>query len=204
MAFKTFADSTVLTASDLNTYLMKQAVITCTSGTRPSSPVEGMTIYETDTDRVMIYSGSAWETGLNLIDWTSFTPTLSLDGAGTDWTLGDAVTSCKYAKVGRMVVVQFKVVFGSTSTYGTKALAFATPLPTSYSTPIHVGTGLALDASVGTGYGLSMYAGGSRVIMQTQQVNATYIAQVSTTATVPFTWAPSDEISALFVYLATQ
>lgn len=60
MGFKTFVAGEVLTASDVNTYLMKQVVIVCTSGTRPSSPNEGMTIYETDTDKVLVYSGSAW------------------------------------------------------------------------------------------------------------------------------------------------
>ena len=39
---------------------MKQSVIVCTSGTRPAGPNEGMTIYETDTDRVQIYNGAAW------------------------------------------------------------------------------------------------------------------------------------------------
>lgn len=57
--YKTFS-ATTLTASDVNGYLMRQAVIQCTSATRPSSPHEGMTIYETDTDRHMVYSGSAW------------------------------------------------------------------------------------------------------------------------------------------------
>lgn len=31
-----------------------------TASARPSSPAEGMVIYETDTDRVLVYSGSAW------------------------------------------------------------------------------------------------------------------------------------------------
>lgn len=31
-----------------------------TSSARPSSPSEGMTIYETDTDRFMAYDGSSW------------------------------------------------------------------------------------------------------------------------------------------------
>jgi hypothetical protein len=61
MAFKTFTAGEILTASDVNTYLMKQSVITCTSGTRPSSPTEGMIIYETDTDMVRVYSGAAWQ-----------------------------------------------------------------------------------------------------------------------------------------------
>lgn len=34
--------------------------IICTSSTRPASPFEGQTIYETDTDSTYTYSGSAW------------------------------------------------------------------------------------------------------------------------------------------------
>lgn len=60
MPIKTFAIGDVLTASDVNTYLMRQAVISCTSGTRPSSPADGWTIYETDTDLVRIHNGSTW------------------------------------------------------------------------------------------------------------------------------------------------
>ena len=32
----------------------------CTSSTRPASPFEGQVIYETDTDKVLVYNGSAW------------------------------------------------------------------------------------------------------------------------------------------------
>lgn len=32
----------------------------CTSTTRPASPFEGQVIYETDTDMVAVYNGSAW------------------------------------------------------------------------------------------------------------------------------------------------
>lgn len=60
MAFKTFAAGETLTAADVNTYLAKQAVIVCTSGTRPASPVEGMAIYETDTDKFLTYDGATW------------------------------------------------------------------------------------------------------------------------------------------------
>lgn len=60
MPFKVFATEEVLASADVQSYLMKQAVITCTSGTRPSSPNEGMTIYETDTDRYMGHDGSTW------------------------------------------------------------------------------------------------------------------------------------------------
>ena len=56
MAFKTFTAGAVLTASDVNTYLAKQAVVVCTSTTRPSSPPEGMVVYETDTDKMLAYT----------------------------------------------------------------------------------------------------------------------------------------------------
>jgi len=32
----------------------------CTSSTRPASPYEGQCIYETDTDKLLVYNGSAW------------------------------------------------------------------------------------------------------------------------------------------------
>jgi hypothetical protein len=32
----------------------------CTSTTRPASPFEGQVIYETDTDRVLVWNASAW------------------------------------------------------------------------------------------------------------------------------------------------
>ena len=68
MAFKTFVAATSLPAADLNTYLMKQSVIVCTSGTRPSSPTEGMTIYETDTDKLLIYTTATtlWQPPWNM------------------------------------------------------------------------------------------------------------------------------------------
>ena len=32
----------------------------CTSSTRPASPYDGQVIYETDTDRAMVYNGTGW------------------------------------------------------------------------------------------------------------------------------------------------
>jgi len=38
----------------------------CTSSTRPATPYEGQTIYETDTDKVLVWNGSAWYPNWNL------------------------------------------------------------------------------------------------------------------------------------------
>ena len=60
--FHTFQTAEVLTAANVNTYLMQQAVIQCTSATRPSSPGAGMTSYETDLNVKLVYDGTAWVT----------------------------------------------------------------------------------------------------------------------------------------------
>jgi hypothetical protein len=67
MPYKTFTAGEILTASDVMTYLMNQVVVVCTSGTRPSSPTEGRVIFETDTNKLMAYDGSAWQE-LNMTD----------------------------------------------------------------------------------------------------------------------------------------
>lgn len=97
MAFKTFSALDVLTAADVNTYLMKQAVIVCTSGTRPAAPVEGMTIYETDTGCMRVHSGSAWRRFA--IDVETHAPATDSDSTtisgitSTSWAAGTPVVS---------------------------------------------------------------------------------------------------------------
>jgi hypothetical protein len=61
MGFKTWVTEEVLASADVNNLLMKQAVIGCTSGTRPGTPQEGMLIYETDTDTYRGFDGSTWQ-----------------------------------------------------------------------------------------------------------------------------------------------
>jgi hypothetical protein len=60
MPLKTFT-AALVPYRDVNTYLMQQMVITCTSGTRPASPVAGMHIWQTDTLTEHVYDGSAWQ-----------------------------------------------------------------------------------------------------------------------------------------------
>ena len=53
------SDGSVYTSSFHDTYVRQQVVTQCTSAARPTG-VEGRLIYETDTDRMWVYSGSAW------------------------------------------------------------------------------------------------------------------------------------------------
>lgn len=80
MGFKTFSAGDVLTAADVNDFLMEQSVIVCTSGTRPASPHEGMRIYETDTKLHRFYNGSAWRhivTGRPFVQLSKTTASIS-------------------------------------------------------------------------------------------------------------------------------
>jgi hypothetical protein len=64
MAYKVFSNGSVLPASDLNDFLMRQSVMVFTSSTARASaitgPTEGMLTYLEDTKRFQYYSGTAW------------------------------------------------------------------------------------------------------------------------------------------------
>ena len=63
-------------------------LLTCTSSTRPGSPAAGDTLCETDTNKVIVYSGTAWKEYqdnaqlYNDSDITTLSPHIWLDGAG--------------------------------------------------------------------------------------------------------------------------
>ena len=79
--------------------------IICTSSTRPASPFEGQTIYETDTDLRYTYSGSAWVMDGGLGGWTSFTPQLRTGTTNRTST----VLYARYMQMGKTVTVQAAV-----------------------------------------------------------------------------------------------
>lgn len=63
--FKTFATGDVLTASDVNTYLMQQTVMVFADSSARTTALganvsEGMLTYLKDTNKVEVYDGSSW------------------------------------------------------------------------------------------------------------------------------------------------
>lgn len=73
MPYKTFTAGEIFTAANLMTYLMDQANITVPSGSRPSSPSQGMEIFETDTGRKLFHDGTQWREWAQRIVCTSST-----------------------------------------------------------------------------------------------------------------------------------
>jgi hypothetical protein len=61
----------------------------CTSSTRPASPYEGQVIYETDTDKTLVWNGSAWV----------FLSTGTANPVGLEYITGGTVTAAASASV---------------------------------------------------------------------------------------------------------
>jgi hypothetical protein len=63
--------------------LLQQTIIPCTSGTRPSSPPDGMLIWETDTERYKSWNAtlSEWVTSGQMLTGT-ITPSITSSGGG--------------------------------------------------------------------------------------------------------------------------
>ena len=161
MAFQTFVPG-VLTASEMNTYLMQQVVITCTSSTRPASPVEGMTIYETDTNITLQYSGTAWLVFHE--PWTSYTPVLAAfnltTGAGsTTFNAGTGTVTGAYMRFGQTVHVNFTFTAGTgwVNPAAGEGLHFTVPTASTSAANFSVGHGRFVDVSATETYGLTAF-----------------------------------------------
>jgi hypothetical protein len=118
VAFKTFADAATLPAADLNTYLMGQALVKATSSTRPSSPTEGSAVYETDTDKLMIYTTATtgWQPPWNL-PWgyiTSASSTTAQTGITTVTDMNGSTVTWTPVAGRRYKVTMNGVVYGDT------------------------------------------------------------------------------------------
>jgi hypothetical protein len=94
MPRKEFEGFTRLDASDVNTYLMDQSVMsfagTAARGSAIATPVEGMAAYLEDSNLVSIYDGSAWKNSLGvtggILQVVSTTKTDTFSLASTTFT----------------------------------------------------------------------------------------------------------------------
>jgi hypothetical protein len=143
---KTWATGDVLTATDLNGYLMRQSVVTCTSGTRPSSPITGQPIYETNTKVIRVWDGSAWYCPASP-DYIDYTPTFySNANAGT--TIAGASVSVSYSRYQK---VNSRVhYYGHATINTTTASGFAVSLPANTPTRVYTMSSITLHGASAT------------------------------------------------------
>lgn len=64
MPFKTFVNGNILTAAEVNDYMMEQQLMVFADatarGTAIANPVHGMTVFLKDVNRLSYFDGSSW------------------------------------------------------------------------------------------------------------------------------------------------
>lgn len=101
------AGTSELLASDWNTYVrdnfdsIKFGHVVCTSSTRPTGIAEGTMIYETDTNKVLVYNGSSWKeiSDLDSANGLSASGQDKLDDVGLDIIATQTFTSVSSVSV---------------------------------------------------------------------------------------------------------
>lgn len=99
LGYKVFAAGEVLTAANVNGYLMDQAVMVFDDSTARSSaigtPTEGMASYLKDTNTLELYNGSSWFSADSEIPSQSGQGGnyLTTDGTVLSWSAVDALPS---------------------------------------------------------------------------------------------------------------
>jgi hypothetical protein len=197
---KTFVAGEVLTAQDVNDYLMDQSIMNfATTAARSSAiptPTEGMFAITKDDDELDYYNGSAWVSALPVGAWKAYTPTLS------GLTIGNGVLDFKYSQIGKTVHVKGKITLGSTSSV-TTTVDIGTPVAsTGYSTGYLLGNFSAYNnSSVFTGQMINVANPNAfRATVNDSSAAITRAADLS--AAVPFTWANTHTMFVTYTYEA--
>lgn len=187
--FLDFSAGSVLTADQVDGYLMRQSIMTFASSSARDTALsgvldEGMHAYLEDTDTLCYYSGSAW---VNVYSaWTSFTP------AFTNLTIGNASNSGYYRYIAGDMRVLINFTFGSTSSVSGE---IGLTLPNSETSAAlglqSIGTGFAYDDNQSIAvYGFARCASASTSITFVSDGGA----NTEWDATAPFTWTTDDDL----------
>jgi hypothetical protein len=136
---------------------------------------------------------------LTWANWQSWTPTY------TNFTLGNGVVSyAQYAQIGDLVIVHFRILFGSTTSIDASDPRFSLPVTaaTGYGTTDYFGTCELFDSGTAHVAGMVRAWTTSQFNITCLDVASTYAKHVAISATIPFTWTTSDRIGCTFAYRA--
>jgi len=172
----------------------------CTSTTRPTAPYEGQMIYETNTDKVLVWNGSAWS--------YSLTPQTLEPGASqsytpvwTSLTVGNGTVVATYTRINNFVHYEGKLTFGSTTSITGSSPQLSLPVTAAQSFQ-QIGNVVYADSGVATYSGFPLQIGTTTIYLFIQNFATSYGSEVAVTSTVPFTWGTNDSITWSFNYMA--
>jgi hypothetical protein len=195
---KTFTSGEILTASDVNTYLMEQSVMSFAGTASRSSaiptPSDGMVTYLKDLDRLDVHNGSSYDP-VELGAWQTWAPTLS-----GGWLNGNGTWSAVYTQVGKTIHVRANFTLGSTTTKGT-GMIMSFPVPSKYTNGDLILCNCYLSVAGGTVViGIARVNNASTFRIESIKADSTYAQREPITATAPATWATGDTFAFGFTY----
>lgn len=202
--FKDFAAGDVLTANDVDGYLMRQTAMTFADASARDTALsgvldEGMIAYLEDVNRYTFYDGSNWldiVAGSSAGIWTAYTPSF------TNLTVGNGTLSAAYCRVNDFVAVRVSLLFGSTTSMSGQPF---------FSLPVAATANLIQDTPLGKlrmlDAGSANYVGhveinGSGVVglYTNAVVNAPFVGRYTVNTVDPMTWTTNDTFWTYFTY----
>jgi len=193
---KAFADYEVLTAADVNAYLMNQSVIKVANTTeRDSLSTNVKVAYNTTTGDVYVRDGSnVWLT--HHASMQTYTPTWT--ATSTDPTIGNGTRVGRWIQQGNLVTFTATINMGSTTTYGSGLWSIGLPVATANITGFRQTFSAVLeDVSSGRHTGSAYSEPNSTSV--TRIIAGAATSGVSNTS--PFTWTNTDWISVSGTYM---
>jgi hypothetical protein len=193
LGFKDFTTGEVLTAADVDGYLMQGIWVFADATARDAavtSPQEGNACYLKDTNEVLTYSGTAWVAVGASPTWTTYTPT------NVGITVGNGTQIARFSEIGNIVFVSYKFTLGSTSSV-TGSVSVGLP-----STNNSVASCSVLISDTGTGRFTCMGradTSAGNVLIRPVRTDATYGGWSDTLGGM-FTWASTDFIEFSITY----
>lgn len=143
--------------------------VVCTSSTRPAH-VEGLCIYETDTDKMLVSDGAAWSV-FSATNWQTFAPTWTTT-SGSAPSIGNGVLSGRYRQIGNTVQFRIWLSMGSTSSGGENDWRWALPVAAKSGFGEQAVT-VKMFAQNGNYFGVGLIADGGSVVAILMPTSAT-------------------------------
>lgn len=190
--FKDFTAGAVLTADEVDTYLMQQSIMLFASASSRNTALsgtvaEGMHAYLTDNNQITTYNGSVWR--------VIYQPETSWTPSWTNITVGNGTSAGQYTRSGDLVHVTAILTLGTTSSITGNAGLGSLPVTGSTTTDF-VGPAVYRDTSATNSY--------MGALVQNSSTSGTFHTHGggALTSTVPFTWANTDVIRVEITYTA--